>query len=196
MSLFDRARIFAFRPPDGRAGNGKRNPMLNKLSLLLTAIALAAVVAGTNTAAAQSSDLAPVSISPMKTAGFEYRQGAFYYGSDCGGNSAMEARSRVKAAPGLILGGATGARIGGDMNCDDRRQAMGVYRDGLEGPLGQSHDWHNGNGGGNGSMTPVRQYMRDGFSCRDFQEETLVGLRLVPRSGTACRQSDGNWHTL
>ena len=93
--------------------------MSNKLSLLLTVLATAAVAAGMNTAVAQSADLA--SASPE--AGLGYRQGAFYYGSDCGGNSAMEARSRVKAAPGLILEGATGARIGGDMNCDDRRQA-------------------------------------------------------------------------
>ena len=162
--------------------------MLNKLSLLLAVIAAAA--AGMNAAAAQRSDPA----SPE--AGLGYRQGAFYYGSDCGGNSAMEARSRVKAAPGLILEGATGARIGSDMNCDDRRQAMSVYRDGLEGSLGHAYDWHNGNGGGTGSMTPVRQYTSGGFSCRDFQEKTLVGLQLVSRSGTACRKADGNWHTL
>jgi len=162
--------------------------MLNKLSLALMAVA--AMAAGMNTAVAQTSDLA----SPQ--AGFGYRQGAFYYGSDCGGNSVMEARSRVKAAPGLILEGATGARIGGDMNCDDRRQAMSVYRDGLEGTLGHAYDWHNGNGGGNGSMTPVKQYTSGGFSCRDFQEKTLVGLLLVSRSGTACRRADGNWHTL
>ena len=170
--------------------------MLKKLSLLLTAISIVAAAAATNTAMAQSAGLAATETLPMQADSLEYRQGAFYYGSDCGGNSVMEARSRVKAAPGLILGGATGTRIGGDMNCDDRRQAMSVYRDGLEGPLGQSHDWHNGNGGGNGSMTAVRQYTRDGFSCRDFQEKTLVGLHLVPRNGTACRESDGNWHTL
>jgi len=162
--------------------------MLNKLSLLLAVIAAAA--AGMNAAAAQSADPA----SPQ--AGFGYPQGAFYYGSDCGGNSVMEARSRVKATPGLILEGATGARIGSDMNCDDRRQALSVYRDGLEGALGHAYDWHNGNGGGTGSMTPVRQYTSGGFSCRDFQEKTLVGLQLVSRSGTACRKADGNWHTL
>lgn len=98
--------------------------------------------------------------------------------------------------PGLILGGATGALIGGDMNCDDRRQAMSVYRDALEGPLGQIHDWRNGNGGGNGSMTTLRRYARDGFSCRSLRETTLVGIKLVSRTGTACRQADGNWHFM
>ena len=170
--------------------------MLKMMSVLLTAIALMAAAAATSAAMAQSAVPVSTASLPVQEDGLAYRQGAFYYGSDCGGNSVMGARSRVKAAPGLILGGATGARIGGDMNCDDRRQAMSVYRDGLEGPLGQAHDWHNGNGGGNGSMTAVRQYTRGGFSCRDFQEQTLVGLQLVPRNGTACREPDGNWHTL
>lgn len=126
-----------------------------------------------------------------------YRQGAFYYGSDCGGNSAMDARAaRKPATPGLILDGAAQSHITGYMNCDDRRTAFSVYRDGLEGKLGQSYAWRNTNGGGFGSMTPLRQFMRGAFACRDFREENLVGLKLVPRTGTACRQDDGNWHTL
>jgi len=157
--------------------------------------AIAAV--GSDAAFSQTTDfnLTPTATAPVPADGLQYRPGAFYYG-DCGGNSLMQVPSHIKAPPGLILGGTTGVQIGQDMNCDDRRQAMSVYRDGLEGPLGQTHNWHNDNGGGNGSMTPLRQYARGGFYCRDFLEKTLVGMQLVSRSGTACRQADGNWHTL
>jgi surface antigen len=126
-----------------------------------------------------------------------YRQGAFYYGSDCGGNSAPEARaSRKPVPPGLILQGATEAHIAGYMNCDDRRQAFSVYRDGLEGRLGQSYAWRNSNGGGFGTMTPVRQFMKGAFVCRAFREENLVGMQIDRREGAACREHDGNWHFL
>lgn len=163
--------------------------MLNKLGTLLTAIVLAASMAEVNTAFAQEVAVAD--------AGLQYRQGAFYYGSDCGGNSVPEPRAPLKtAAPGLILGGEAASHIVGYMNCDDRRQAFSVLRDGLEGRLGQPYGWHNSNGGGFGTMTPVRQFMRGPIPCRDFREETLVGSQLVPRNGTACRQGDGNWHTL
>ncbi len=167
----------------------------NGLGLLLAAALLAAASASIAMAqSAASSD--PATKPPIQSQSLAYRQGAFYFGDDCGGNAVMGERMTGKATPGLILGGAAGERIGAEMNCDDRRQAMSVYRDGLEGPLGQTHNWRNSNGGGNGSMTPLRQFVRDGFSCRDFQEKVFVGTRLVSRSATACRQSDGNWHTL
>src|ERR1700733_3988762 len=81
VRLFDRARSFGFRLTDGRARNGKIMTMLNRLSVLLTALA---VIAAADAAMAQSADLSTV--SPKESAGLEYRQGAFYYGSDCGGN--------------------------------------------------------------------------------------------------------------
>ena len=78
------------------------------------------------------------------------------------------------------------------MNCDDRRYALMAYRDGFEGKTGQSYGWRNPNGGGAGSITPLKSFMLNGYACRQFRESSNTGPR--DRKVTACRQDDGNWH--
>jgi surface antigen len=96
----------------------------------------------------------------------------------------------------VILAGAAGRLIALDLNCDDRRHALTSYRDAFEGRIGQRYDWRNENGGGAGSITPVRQYSSGGVAGRGFRAETaIISQQPTSREGTACRQRDGNWHT-
>ena len=62
---------------------------------------------------------------------------------------------------------------------------------GLNGDLGRRYDWRGRNG--YGYFTPTREFRRGGVVCRDFTETTYRGGREYTRTGTACRQTDGNW---
>lgn len=180
--------------------------MLNKLSMFFAVMSVAVIAGMPETAMAQDDNggTAYAGSDPrlddatMQGAGLSYQPGAYYYGSDCGGNSPMGPAKSTPyrgAVAGVILSGAMGSVIAHDMSCDDRRQAMITYRDGLEGRIGQQYDWRNSNGGSSGSITPVRQYTSGGYACREFREITISYQQSTSHNGTACRQSDGNWHT-
>jgi surface antigen len=81
------------------------------------------------------------------------------------------------------------------LNCDDRRQALSIYRDAFEGRVGQIHGWHNENGGGAGTVVLVRRYSANGVNCSDVRATANSQELLHSRRSTACRQQDGNWHT-
>jgi surface antigen len=141
-----------------------------------------------------------------------YDRGAYYYGDDCRDNAA--AGTLVGAAAGgvignqfgrgdgrtaatvggVILGGLAGNSIASDMDCGDRRSAFASYGDGFDGNIGQRYRWHNDQDGNYGSFTPVREYSRDGNTCRDFTESSYRDGNRYNRSGTACRRMDGNWY--
>ncbi len=94
-------------------------------------------------------------------------------------------------AGGAILGGLLGNTVSRDIDCDDQPVAFRVYADGLNGPLGVRSEWHSN--GNYGYFTPVREYRRGGYVCRDFTETSWRHGESFTREGTACRQSDGNW---
>jgi surface antigen len=139
-----------------------------------------------------------------------YDRGAYYYGSDCNDNSAAgtvmgaiaggligSAASHGNGgavAGGVILGGLAGNSISHNMGCDDRRSAMGTYSQGFEGRIGHRYGWRNGESRSYGNFTPVREYMRDGNTCRDYRESGYSNNRSYNRNGTACRHNDGNWY--
>ena len=178
--------------------------MLNKLRMAILSVIVLAGLPLTAMAQDASGGVAYAGSDPrladatLQSADLSYQPGAYFYGNDCGGNSSMGAAKtapRRGAPSGIILGGAMGSAIAHDMNCDDRRQAMSIYRDSLEGRIGQQYDWRNSEGGDSGSITPVRQYVSGGYACRDFKVITSSNLQSASRNGTACRQADGNWHT-
>jgi len=135
-----------------------------------------------------------------------YQRGAYYYGSDCntatgtvlgavaGGviGSQMGHGNGGAIAAGVIVGGLAGNSLARDMNCSDRRYALTSYSAGFEGRIGQRYEWSNGRN--RGSFTPVREYARDGNTCRDFRETSYSDGNRFNRSGTACRRNDGNWY--
>jgi surface antigen len=139
-----------------------------------------------------------------------YQRGAYYYGSDCNssniggtlagaivggviGNQISDGNPGATVG-GVIIGGMAGNAISSDMNCNDRYYAFSSYRDGLDGRIGHRYNWRSNQRGVYGSFTPVREYSRGGYACRDFHTVTYRNGREFERSGTACRQTDGNWY--
>jgi surface antigen len=140
-------------------------------------------------------DFAATEQSAAATA--RYQTGAYFYGNDCGGNSVLSARARRTNAPGgVILNGDAGRQIAQMLNCDDRRSALPSYRDAFQGKLGQAYSWRNPNGGASGDITAVRRYQDGAASCTSFRATATVNQQTTGNQGTACRQPDGNWHTL
>jgi surface antigen len=93
---------------------------------------------------------------------------------------------------GAILGGLLGNTVSRDIECDDQPYAFRVYADGLNGNLGQRYEWRNGRA--YGYFTPMREFRRGGVICRDFSETSYRSDgRSFSRTGTACREVDGNW---
>jgi surface antigen len=93
---------------------------------------------------------------------------------------------------GAILGGLLGNTVSRDIDCDAQPEAFRVYADGLNGNLGQRRDWRHGDS--YGYFTPTREFRRGGVVCREFTETSYSpDGRSFTRSGSACRQDDGNW---
>jgi surface antigen len=92
---------------------------------------------------------------------------------------------------GAILGGLLGNTVSRDIPCEDHPYAFRTYATGLNGDLGRRYEWRHGYN--YGYFTPVREYRRDGYVCRSWSETTYVRGRTYTRTGTACRQRDGNW---
>lgn len=155
--------------------------------------------------------LAAAAIALCASGGAASAQG-YYYGEDCHdqnaatgtivgaiaggiiGNQFGRGGGRTAAtAGGVILGGMAGNQIAGDMDCDDRREAFRVYYEGLDGPIGERHEWRR-RGGRWGYFTPTREYYDGPVLCRDFEEGVWRDEAWRIHTGTACRESDGNWH--
>ncbi|MBV9550186.1 MAG: hypothetical protein JO256_10995 [Alphaproteobacteria bacterium] len=92
---------------------------------------------------------------------------------------------------GAILGGLLGNTISRDIDCDDQATAFAQFSVGLNGDIGRRYDWRGRNG--YGYFTPTREFRRGGVVCRDFTETTYRGGREYTRTGTACRETGGNW---
>lgn len=92
---------------------------------------------------------------------------------------------------GAILGGLLGNTVSRDIDCDDQPYAFRVYADALNGPIGVRAEWRNR--GNYGYFTPTREIRRGPTICREFTETSYRGRETFTRTGTACRQNDGNW---
>jgi len=92
---------------------------------------------------------------------------------------------------GAILGGLLGNAVSRDMPCEDHPHAFAAYSTGLNGEIGRRYEWRNGDD--YGYFVPQREFNRGRTICRTWSETTYVHGREHTRSGTACRQTDGNW---
>ena len=93
---------------------------------------------------------------------------------------------------GVIGGGVLGNVIAGDMDCEDQAQAYPIYVDALNGDIGRRYEWRHDRA--YGYFTPVREFRRGDMRCREFTETSFTpDGRNFTRTGTACRQGDGNW---
>jgi surface antigen len=93
---------------------------------------------------------------------------------------------------GAVLGGLLGNTVSRDIGCDDQPYAYRVYADGLNGDIGRRYEWRHDRA--YGYFTPVREFRRGDMRCREFTETSFTpDGRNFTRTGTACRQGDGNW---
>jgi surface antigen len=93
---------------------------------------------------------------------------------------------------GAILGGLLGNTVSRDIDCDAQPYAFRVYADGLNGDLGRRYEWRHDRS--YGYFTPIREFRRGGTVCRTFTETSYrPDGRSFTRSGTACRETGGNW---
>ena len=92
---------------------------------------------------------------------------------------------------GAVLGGLLGNTVSRDIGCDDQPYAYRVYADGLNGDIGRRYEWRHDRA--YGYFTPVREFRRGALVCREFTETSYRHGEALTRSGTACRQDDGNW---
>jgi len=92
---------------------------------------------------------------------------------------------------GAILGGLLGNAVTKDLPCEDHPYAFRAYASGLNGDLGERYEWEHGDN--HGYFVPQRQFNRGRTVCRSWTETSYARGRQSTRSGTACRQSDGNW---
>jgi surface antigen len=92
---------------------------------------------------------------------------------------------------GAILGGMLGNAITSDIPCEDHPYAFRAYATGLNGDLGRRYEWRHGESWG--YFTPQTEFHRGRTVCRSWSETTYARGHNYTRSGTACRQTDGNW---
>jgi surface antigen len=117
------------------------------------------------------------------------------FGAIAGGliGSAASHGNGGAVAGGVILGGLLGNTLSRDISCDDQRYAFDAYGHSLNGDVGRDYDWRHGNN--NGTFTTTREYRDGGQVCRDFRAVTYRDGQRFERTGTACRDYDGNWNT-
>lgn len=111
--------------------------------------------------------------------------------------SALDA-STAGVIGGIILGGLIGGAVGDRMDAADRREANRATYAALESkPLGSTTSWQNPDSGHSGTVTPTRTYQAQGGEyCREYEQKVTISEQTQTAYGTACRQPDGNWHTV
>lgn len=96
---------------------------------------------------------------------------------------------------GVLLGAFIGKTVGEQLDAADKEQAESTAYSSLEqGQDGQGAQWQNPDNGHNGTFTPVRTFtLADGTLCREFKQTVTVEDQTEQKTGTACKQPDGNW---
>jgi Ni/Co efflux regulator RcnB/surface antigen len=97
---------------------------------------------------------------------------------------------------GVFAGGAIGAMMSSNLDCDDRSYAYRTYHDGFNaGRENTRYEWKNPQRGDRRGELLVRDYYDDpdGFRCATYTQKIYVGGRPQEGSGRACRQPDGSW---
>lgn len=90
---------------------------------------------------------------------------------------------------GVLLGGVVGHAVDTlDQDCAAQAVAYG--------PVGQPVGWASPAYGTQYQVTPVRQYVAQGTTCREYQANAAVDGRWQQVHGTACQQPDGSWRVV
>jgi Ni/Co efflux regulator RcnB/surface antigen len=96
---------------------------------------------------------------------------------------------------GVIIGGALGAAMTSNLDCEDRSYAYRSYYDGFNaGRPGEVYRWNNPRNDHRGEFRVERYYNDpDGFRCASFSQFVYIQGRRQEAQGVACRQPDGAW---
>lgn len=107
-------------------------------------------------------------------------------GSNVGGGKGRTAA----IIAGSLLGAAFGSHIGAEMDELDRRRANDVLE---TYPTGQTRSWNNPDSGADYSVTPTRTYENNSQPCREYEMDVYIDGQRDVVTGTACRNSQGEW---
>ncbi len=91
---------------------------------------------------------------------------------------------------GTLLGAIIGGKIGADMDELDRRRAANTLE---TYPTGRTNTWQNPDTGASYDFTPTRTYNSAGQPCREYEMDVYIDGRRDVVTGTACRNSRGEW---
>lgn len=111
-------------------------------------------------------------------------------GSQVGGGNGKTAAIIAGTLGGALIGGA----IGKSMDTVDQmkaNQALETNR------TNQTSNWTNPDNNNTYAVTPTRTFTGpDGQPCRDFNTNATIGGQNQVVSGTACRNSSGQWRIV
>jgi len=96
---------------------------------------------------------------------------------------------------GVFAGGAIGAALTKNLDCEDRSYAYRTYSDGFNaGREKVTYRWNNPKTDRRGELY-VEDYYDDpdGFRCATYTQKIYIGGRPQEGQGRACRQPDGSW---
>jgi surface antigen len=110
------------------------------------------------------------------------------------GNAAGSGRTGATLA-GVIVGGAVGAALTGNLDCEDRSYAYKTYYDGFNaGRPNAVYRWSNPRNDHRGEFRVVDYYNDPaGFRCSNYNQTIYIQGRPQTARGRACRQPDGTW---
>jgi surface antigen len=110
------------------------------------------------------------------------------------GNAASRGNGGATVA-GVIVGGALGAAMTKNLDCEDQSYAYKTYYDGFNsGRPNSTYQWRNPSNGHYGNFRVV-SYANDpdGFRCANFSQQIYINGRPQVSTGRACQQPDGSW---
>jgi surface antigen len=123
-----------------------------------------------------------------------------------GSETIARAYSSTKSAVGLseenaaaavtnaAFGGLIGARLGAQLNDEDRRLAYEAQLTALDrGAPGAPVPWRNEQNGRYGNIVAGPVYSQKGLQCRGFSHTITVNGDIKSARGTACKSPEGAW---
>ncbi len=95
---------------------------------------------------------------------------------------------------GTIVGSYVGESVGAQMDAADSRCAGEPFEVAHD---NQSVNWKNPDTNANYRVTPVSSYnSQSGQMCRDYTSEVIIDGRRQTSTGSACKNSDGEWQII
>lgn len=115
----------------------------------------------------------------------------FYFGAECAAENA-QGDHPTGVVSGIVLEGEAGKFISANIACADRPAAFRALARALQGPNGRQVSWSGKRH--HGTFRSTWEFFNNGERCRDFAQEIRMHGGKQIAQGTACQQSDGNWH--